>query len=105
MPDPILPRPNMYVMLDLASDISADRLRYVYEQHVADAARSQDHRRLLRLSQAFDALPRSVRHAMYPKASTGPASSSGGLVAPPRPTPAAAAARTRRIGRRRRSAS
>jgi hypothetical protein len=71
------PRPNMYVLLELDAGVSADRLRYVYEQHVADAARSQDHRRLLHLSRAFDGLPASVRAAMYPKVSTARAGATG----------------------------
>ena len=64
----------MYDLLRLSPEVASDRLRYVYEEHVADAARRQDHRRLLELSTAFDALPQPVRQAMYPKvwsASTG----------------------------------
>ncbi len=76
MPE-LTPRPNMYVLLELPTNVSADRLRYVYEQHVADAARSQDHRRLLQLSRAFDGLPPSVREAMYPKMSTARSGSTG----------------------------
>ncbi len=74
MPD--TDRPNMYVLLDLPIDVTADRLRYVYEQHVADAARVPDHRRLLRLSRAFDGLPHSVRAQMYPKMASASASTS-----------------------------
>jgi hypothetical protein len=61
---------DLYRITGLASDVSPERLRYVYEAHVADAARARDHRRLLELSRAFDALPRPIRNSMYPTMST-----------------------------------
>jgi hypothetical protein len=41
-------------------------LRYTYEQHMADAARTQDLARARRLSSAFDALDPAMRAKLYP---------------------------------------
>jgi hypothetical protein len=52
-------------MLGLPPGTAVDRLRYAYEQHMADAVRSHDHARALSLSRAFDALGATDRSAIY----------------------------------------
>jgi hypothetical protein len=61
---------DLYGLLGLPHDTDIAHLRYVYEQHVADAVRSHNTARALQLSRAFDALSGDVRRAMYSGAGT-----------------------------------
>lgn len=56
---------GLYGLLGLDAETSPDRLRYAYEQQVADAARRGDTRRALALSAAFDALDPAIRSKVY----------------------------------------
>jgi len=53
-------------LLSLTPDAHPDLLRYTYEQHMADAARTQDLARARTLSSAFDALNPELRAKLYP---------------------------------------
>jgi hypothetical protein len=61
---------DLYGLLGLPHDTDIAHLRYVYEQHVADAVRSRNTARALQLSRAFDALGGDARRAMYSGAGT-----------------------------------
>jgi hypothetical protein len=87
--------PDLYEITGVPRDAGAARLRYVYEQQVDDAARRQDHHRLLELSRALDGLPAPTRLAMYPRAG----GAGGGGSSTQLSTPARATSRPRRRGR------
>ncbi len=57
---------DLFQLLSLAPDARPDLLRYTYEQHMADAARTQDLARARTLSRAFDALDPATRAKLYP---------------------------------------
>ena len=57
---------DLFQLLSLAPDVHPDLLRYTYEQHMADAARTQNLARARTLSSAFDALDPAMRAKLYP---------------------------------------
>ena len=57
---------DLFRLLSLAPDVHPDLLRYTYEQHIADAARTQNLARARTLSSAFDALDPAMRAKLYP---------------------------------------
>jgi hypothetical protein len=72
---PVTSGPDLYELLGVAPDTEIDRLRHVYESHVADAVRSHDLARAAALSRAFDRLPATSRRALYGSTSSTSAAS------------------------------
>jgi hypothetical protein len=65
MGQPLSREGSIHVLLGLPREVDAERLRAAYEGAVAAATARQDWRRAAQLSAAFDALPNSVRLAVY----------------------------------------
>lgn len=61
---------ELHRLLGVGDDTDVDRLRRVYEEQMAAAARSHDHTRALALSSALDELPTGLRSALYPRMTT-----------------------------------
>lgn len=63
--DPELPPSELHRLLGLPANVDAERLRYTYEQHVADAASRMNMARAKELSAAFDMLDSVTKSRMY----------------------------------------
>jgi hypothetical protein len=71
---------DLYAMLGLSRDASTSRLRWAYEQAMADATRCGDRKRALALSRAYDGLASNTRRGVY-----APVLDAGGPPQPPDP--------------------